>query len=153
MPVFTHGQLYVALSRATNCENVYVSLSSLDRRPPLQRDPMLRMGRLQESDLVCLHLLQPNQNQNPSQWLRWRTTTELSPIPSVPHLRAPLLLLTTKIPKYIPPAYLTNCELFGTQETSLPTETEVDSAEGDVVPSKNNKRDRKPSGKKQENSK
>ena len=31
-PVFAHGQLYVALSRATNCENVYVSLSGQDNR-------------------------------------------------------------------------------------------------------------------------
>ena len=29
-PVFAHGQLYVALSRATDCENVYVSLGSQD---------------------------------------------------------------------------------------------------------------------------
>jgi len=27
-PVFAHGQLYVALSRSTNCENIYVSLGS-----------------------------------------------------------------------------------------------------------------------------
>ena len=31
-PVFAHGQLYVALSRATNCENIYVSLSGQDNR-------------------------------------------------------------------------------------------------------------------------
>ena len=31
-PVFAHGQLYVALSRATNCENVYVSLNGQDNR-------------------------------------------------------------------------------------------------------------------------
>jgi hypothetical protein len=29
-PVFAHGQLYVALSRATNCENIFVSLGSQD---------------------------------------------------------------------------------------------------------------------------
>ena len=31
-PVFAHGQLYVALSRATNCDNVYISLSSRNQR-------------------------------------------------------------------------------------------------------------------------
>lgn len=31
-PVFAHGQLYVALSRATNCDNIHVLLGSQDRK-------------------------------------------------------------------------------------------------------------------------
>jgi hypothetical protein len=31
-PVFAHGQLYVALSRATNCDNVHILLGSQDQK-------------------------------------------------------------------------------------------------------------------------
>jgi hypothetical protein len=109
------------------------------------------MEGLQESDLVCVHLLQPKENQYPAGQLHWPTMTNLnkktrllSLIPSVQHLNPtpPLLLLTIKIPKYISLTYLTNCELFGAQETSLLTEIEVNS-EWNVIPSKINKCDRK----------